>query len=129
MGNQFITSEDPTEDDWLNSNSTPYITAIKVINDGRKIAIWAMKNAGLKSPKNCVVKKYAVRAAPTKATTPTMMFIRGDLENPVGVELLTLFARTEARAKIFAKCKMSLKFKVQLPSSVSESLNNVFYVV
>jgi hypothetical protein len=39
MGSQLTTSEEPTEDDWLNSKSKPYIIAIKVIKEGKKIAI------------------------------------------------------------------------------------------
>jgi hypothetical protein len=39
MGSQLITSEEPTEDDWENSKSSPYIIAAKVIKEGKKIAI------------------------------------------------------------------------------------------
>ena len=71
-----------------------------------------MNNAGLRSAKKPVTKKFAAIAAITKAATPMMMFILGDFDHPVGVEEFTFLARTEARAKIFAKCKISLKFKV-----------------
>ena len=112
MGSQLITSEEPTEDDWLNSKSKPYIIAAKVIKDGRKMEICNINMLALRSLRNTPAKLITKNAATGKPAKPTIMFTFGDFANPVGTEPFALFALTEERAKILAKCNMSLKFKV-----------------
>ena len=111
MGSQLITSDEPTDDDWLNSKSIPYIIAANVIKDGRKMEICNMNMLTFSSSRTTVAKLIAKNAATRKAASPTIRFTLGDFANPVGTEPFVLFALTEESAKILAKCNMSLKFK------------------
>jgi hypothetical protein len=111
MGSQLMMSAEPTEDDWLNSKSKPYITEAKVINDGIKIAICKKNRLKSRPLRNTPAKLLANKAAAGKATEKTRMLIFGDFANPVGTEPVALLALTEESAKILAMCNTSLKFK------------------
>jgi hypothetical protein len=112
MGSQLMMSAEPTEDDWLNSKSKPYITEAKVIKDGRKIATCKKNRLKSKSLRKTLAKLLAKKATTGKPIKKTRMFIFGDFANPVGTEPFALLALTEERAKILAICNMTLKFNV-----------------
>ena len=111
MGSQLMMSDEPTDDDWENSKSSPYITAAKVIKDGRKMEIWKTKAPRLMPLRNRFPKLATMMAVAGKAIAATTRLMVGDLANPVGTKPFVRLALTEERAKIFAIFKISLRFK------------------